>query len=163
MATRDVFSPFGAEFPSANFPELTIDAQRRPILRFDASTDEAAYWTSIAPQGLTGTVTAEILAYMLSGTSGSVRFQVAVEAVTPADAVDLDSADSFDSDNSAGASVPATQGHLFVVSVTLTNKDGIAASDYFRVRVRRDADGTSGTDDATGDCCVLAIELRDAA
>jgi hypothetical protein len=42
----------------------------------------------------------------------------------------------------------------------MTNADSIAAGDYVRLRVRRDADGTSGTDDATGDMGLLLAELR---
>lgn len=162
MATRAVFTPTSAEFPASGFavPSVVND---RPVIAFDASTDENVYFTDIAPQGLTGTITALITYMMASATTGSVRFQAALEAVTDGDATDLDAGTSFDTDNSAGATVPGTAGHIDQLSVTMTNADSIAAGDYYRLRVRRDADGTSGTDDATGDCYVLAVELRDSA
>lgn len=163
MATRAVYLPTSAELPASAFAALKKDAQERFVLAFDASTDENVYWSGVMPQGISGTLTAVISYYMVSAASGAVRFQVALEAVTAADALDLDSASDFDTDNSNGATVPGTQGYLGQLSVTLTNADSATAGDYYRLRVRRDADGTSGTDDATGDCHVLSVELRDAA
>lgn len=162
MATRHVFTPLAAEFPASSFPQLDkINA--RPALAFDASADEAAYWTGIAAQGFTGAVTVLITYMMASATSGAVRFQAQLEAVTDGDAVDLDAGTSFDTANSNGETVPGTAGYISQLSITMTNADSIAAGDYFRLSVNRDADGTSGTDDAAGDCYVLSAELRDAA
>lgn len=164
MASRFNFLPNGAEFPASNFPELVL-VNRRPALAFDATAtpDETCYWTGVAPQGLTGTITVVITYMMASATSGAVRFQAALEAVTDGDATDLDATTSFDTANSAGATVPGTAGYIDQLSITMTNADSIAAGDYFRLSLNRDADGTSGTDDATGDCYVLSVELRDAA
>lgn len=163
MSTRAIFIPISAELPASAYPELKRDGQDRFSLAFDAATDENVYWTGIAPQGFTGAVTVVVTYRMASAVSGDVRFQAALEAISDGDALDTDSASSFDTDNSAGATVPGTAGYIDQVSVTMTNADSIAAGDLFRLRLRRDADGTSGTDDATGDCEVLAVELRDAA
>jgi hypothetical protein len=161
MATRFVFTPLSAEFPSANFPELNI-INRRPVLAFDAATDETVYWTGIAPQGLTGTVTVVITYMMASATSNNIIMQAALEAVSDGDATDLDAGTSFDTANSSSAvTVPGTAGYIDQVSVTLTNADSIAAGDYFRLSINRDAD--NGSDTATGDLYVLTVELRDAA
>jgi hypothetical protein len=162
MATRVVCSPLSAEFPSSAFAQLT-KSNERPVVAFDAATDENVYWSGIAPQGLAGAVTVVVTYAMASATTGAVRFQAALEAITDGDAVDTDATSSFDTDNSAGASVPGTAGYIDQLSISMTNADSIAAGDYFRLRLRRDADGTSGTDDASGDCLVLAVELRDAA
>jgi hypothetical protein len=162
MATRAVFTPYSAEFPASNFPQLTL-SNRRPVLAYDASTQETAQWTGVAPQGLTGTVTAVITYAMASATANNVEFEVSLEAISDGDSVDTDAADSFDSVNSSGgATVPGTAGHIDQLSVTLTNADSIAAGDYFRLKVSRDADdGTNDT--ATGDLYLLAAELRDGA
>jgi hypothetical protein len=163
MATRAIFTPLAAEFPSSNFPQLLL-VNQRPVLAYDASTDETAYWTGIAAQGLTGTLTAIITYIMQSATTGTVGFQVSLEAVSDGDATDLDAGTSFDSvNNSASTTVPGTAGYIDQISVTLTNADSIAAADYFRLSVNRDADGSAITDSATGDAYVLAVELRDAA
>ena len=98
------------------------------MLSFDAASDENVYWTGIAPQGLTGTITLVVSYYMASATSGAVRFQAALEAVTAADATDLDAGVSFDTDNSNGATVPGTAGYLGQISVTMTNADSMAAA-----------------------------------
>jgi hypothetical protein len=161
MATRAVFHPYAAEFPSASFPAL-LHVNRRPALAFDASSDETCYWTAIAPQGLSGAITVVVTYIMASATTGAVRFQAQIEAITDGDTVDLDTTTSFDTANSAGEGVPSTAGYASQVSITMTTSDSLAEGDYYRLSLNRDADGTSGTDDATGDCYVLAVELRDA-
>lgn len=149
-----------AEYPVTNYAARTL-VNRRPVLAFDAATDETAYWTFVAPQGLTGTITVVISYIMASATSGSVYFQAALEAVTDGDATDLDAGTSFDTANSGNGTVPGTAGYLDQISITMTNADSMAAADYVRLSVNRDADNASDT--ATGDCYVLAVELRDGA
>lgn len=162
MATRFVFGPLSAEFPTSNFPALSV-VNERPELLFDASTAETCYWTGIAPQGLTGTLTAVVTYAMVSATSGKVDFEGSIEALTALDAVDTDATSSFDTANTITApTVPGTAGYIDQFTITLTTADSIAAGDYFRFRLKRDAaDATNDT--ATGDCAVLAVELRDAA
>ncbi len=157
-----VGTPYSAEFPASNFPALLL-SNRRPVLAFDASTDETAYWSGIAPQGLVGTtITCVLTIAMASATSGTVGFQAQLEAITDGDAVDTDAATSFDSvNNSASTTVPGTAGYIKQISITMTNKDAIAAGDYFRLSINRDADGSAITDSATGDAYLLSVELRD--
>ncbi len=161
MATRFVGLPHAAEFPASNFPQIT-QINQRPALAFDAATDETAYWTDVAPQGLTGTITVYIHYAMASATSGNVIWQGAVEAISDGDATDLDSATSFDTQNSsATTAVPGTSGYVDVVSITMTNADSLAAADLYRLAINRDAN--NGSDTASGDAYLLAVELRDAA
>lgn len=160
MATRCIFTPNSAEFPAAAFPALTL-INRRPVLAFDAATDETAYWTAIAPQGLTGTLLAIVTYMMASATSGAVYWEGILEAVTDGDATDLDAGTSFGTTNSANGTVPATAGYIDQITITLTNADSIAVGDYFRLSINRDANNASDT--ATGDAYLLAVELRDSA
>lgn len=154
--TRIVFTPEEAAFPSTNFPQL-LKVNSRFVLGFDASTSETCYWTGIAPQGLTGALSATITWMAASATSGDVDWDVAIEAVTSGDSLDLDATTSFGSVNSAdNNSVPGTAGYMLQTSVTLTNNDSIAAGDYFRISLTRDI-----ADTATGDIYVLAVEIRD--
>jgi hypothetical protein len=162
MATRYVLTPGSARLPSGNYA-VYEEVNGRPALKFDAATDWTAEWTVKAPQGLSGALTAIIGFFLATATAGSVRWQVEVEAVGDGDALDLDAAESFDAANSAGTTAPATAGYYKQVSVALTNADGVAAGDYLRLRVRRDADGTSGTDDAAGFAYLTEVEIRDAA
>lgn len=161
MATISVpLLPGAAENPATNFPQYLIDAQRRPVLAFDAATAETCYWTGFAPQGITALGPAIINYYMTSATSGKVDFEIAIEAITDGDSTDLDATTSFDTANTITApTVPGTAGYLDQISCTLTNADSIAAGDYFRLSLKRDAaDGTNDT--ATGDAYVLGVELR---
>lgn len=160
MATRFVGGPLAAEFPASNYPQLTL-SNRRPVLGFDASTDETAYWTFVAPQGFTGTVTLVLFYAMASATSGNIYWQAQLEAITPGDSTDTDATTSFDTANSGNGAVPGTAGHMQAISITMTNADSIAAGDLVRLSVNRDADNASDT--ATGDAYLLAVELRDAA
>lgn len=161
MATRAILTPEGAHYPATNFPALLL-SNRRPVLAFDASTSETAYWTFVAPQGVTGTWTAVISYAMASATTGGVAFDVALEAITSGDALDTDAATSFDTVNGGNDSaVPGTAGYMEQISITLTNADSIAAADLVRVSVARDV--ADAADTATGDCYLIACEIRDGA
>jgi hypothetical protein len=107
-----------------------------------------------------GSLKADIFYMMASATSGKVDFDVLVEAITTADALDLDSASSFDSANSGDQAVPSVAGYLGQVTITLTNKDSVAAGDYVRIRLERDADDATN-DTATGDARVLLVVIRE--
>jgi predicted RecA/RadA family phage recombinase len=161
MATRAVLLPEAAHYPATNFPALLL-SNRRPVLAFDASTSETAYWTFVAPQGITGTLTAVISYAMASATTGGVAFDVALEAISSGDALDTDATTSFDSVNTGtDAAVPGTAGYMEQISITLTNADSIAAADLVRVSVARAV--ANGADTATGDCYLIACEIRDGA
>jgi hypothetical protein len=164
MATRFTLTVDAARpVLSVAFPELNEDTQNRRYLAFDATADETAEWGPfVVPQNVSGAWTAIVHYYMATATSASVRVQIQIECVTPGDALDMDSARSFDTATSAGDVVPGTGQYPDSFSLSL-NMDSAAAGDRMWVRFNRDADGTSGTDDATGDMRVTAIELRDSA
>lgn len=163
--TRAVFTPYGAEFPSTNFPQLEHihSTARRPVLSFDPTTDESCYWTDVAPVAFTGPINAVISYCMRTATSGSVRFQAQIEAVSDGDSTDLDASESLDTADSVGSTVPGTAGFMKQATIAMTHVDSMVAGDMYRFKLTRDADGTSGTDDATGDCHVISVELQDAA
>lgn len=139
--------------------------QNRPYLAFDDTTVEGARSPAFQmPAAYTGsgTLKADIHYVMASATSGKVDFEVSVEAITPADAVNMNSGTSFDTLNAANQTVPGTAGYLGKLTVTLTNKDSVAAGDYVRLKLERDAD--DGTDDtASGDARVLLVTIREEA
>lgn len=160
--TIAVLTPMSAEFESASFPQLAISSDAsggRPYLGF--ATGEAATWTLVAPQGLTGTMTAVITYAMASATANAVEWRVEVEAITDGDTLDTDAAEGFDSVNDSGdITVPGTAGYIDQASITLTNQDSAAAGDLLRIRVTKIAPAGSA---ATGDGNVYMVELRDAA
>lgn len=160
MASRERLSPLSAEFPSSNFPQLRL-SNRRPILAYDGSTSETAYWTIAVPQGITGTITLAICYAMDTNTNANTcAWDVAVEAISDGDAVDTDATTSFDSvNNSTTETNPTTAGYIKITVVTLSNVDSWAAGDYARISIARDV----ATDSSSGEAFLFWAELRDAA
>jgi hypothetical protein len=140
------------------------NVQNRPYLSFDDTTVEGCRSVPFQmPAAYTGsgTLKADVHYIMASATTGTVNFEASVEAFTAADAVDLDAGESFDTANSGSATVPATAGHLGVMTITLTNKDSVAAGDYVRLKIERDADDAGSDDSATGDARLLQVVVRE--
>jgi len=151
--------------PDAFIPDTTNPpdrgiVQNRAFMGFDDTTDETAYSKAFRmPSGYGGgALTAVITYFMASATSGTAGFDVAVEAVTDGDTLDLDSASSFDTDNTDSETVPGTAGHVSQLTISLSNDDGVVAGDSVRLRINRDAAG----DTATGDARVLWVSLVEA-
>ena len=121
-----------------------------------------AYWTLVAPQGLSGAQSLVITYAMASATGGGVAVDVAIEAISDGDAVDTDAATSFDAANTGtAAAVPATAGLIDQVTVSLASVDSMAAGDYVRISLTRAV--TNAVDTAAGDLYFLAAEWRDSA
>jgi len=72
-------------------------------------------------------------------------------------------AGSFDTAATAGTTTSGTAYVPNVTEITITAIDGITAGDPYRLKVYRDADGTSDTDSLTVDAQLFAVEVRSAA
>jgi hypothetical protein len=160
MASRFQLTPYAAELAGiANYPQLT-HINGIPALSYDPTTDESAIWSFRLPVGWTGTPAIRVDCMMASAVTGNIGLKAQVMAVTPGDALDLDTATSYDTVNTvSGVTVPATAGYLFTASVTLTNFDSGVAGDWVRLMLTRDAAG----DTATGDLYVLSVMVEDGA
>ena len=109
-----------------------------------------------------GTVYCKLFFTMANTATGNVVFNCAVEAITPADAHNLITDEYFDTENdSASTAVPGTTGYLGTVTITLTNKDSVAAGDLVRLKITRDV--ADGGDDANSDARVYAVQIYEAA
>ena len=166
MATTDtllIFTPLNNEPPTSIF--ATLDTRNvHPVLDFDAATDEEAVFKGIMPtQYDGGGITLRIHYSMSTATANEVVWQAAFERVSDSQQ-DIDS-DGFAAFQSSGAiTVPATSGFVDITTVAFTSgsqMDGVLAGEGFRLKIRRDADDTSGTDDATGDAELWAVEVRE--
>jgi len=96
----------------------------------------------------------------VTATTGSARIQTQFEKIA---GQDMD-ADSFAAANSGAAAANGTSGIETVTTITHTDggeMDSVGAGDRFRLRVTRDANGTSGTDDMSGDMELTTVELRE--
>ena len=131
----------------------------RPALSYDDTDEEAAVSveTQMPNSYAAGTLKADIHFDTASDATNDVAFDVFVEAKTPGtDTLDMESAASWDSANSGTASVAGTTaGDPQVLTITLTNKDSVAAGDLFRIGLRRDTD--SANDDVSGDVYVREV------
>ena len=164
MATGNTlvtFFAYGSAQPSSNFATLDI-RNGHVVLDFDASTDEESVWQGVMPQNYAGGgITLKLHFMATSATSGNVVWQAAFERVAGQDA-DSDGFASFQA--SGQVAVNGTSGIESIATITFTNgaqMDSVVAGDEFRLKVRRDADSTTATDDAAGDAELRSVEMRE--
>lgn len=161
------FGPFETFRPSDNEPPAAAFAtsatrNAHPILEFDDTTDEEAVFGSVLARAYSGAgLTVGIVYLMATATTGTVRWEAAFERHED-DAVDLD-ADSFAAAQSVGDVVPNVAGEPGYCEIVFTAAqiDGLLRGESYRVKVRRDANGTTGTDDATGDAQLMRVTVRE--
>lgn len=170
MASGDtlaIFTPLNNEPPSSGYATLDV-RNSRSCLDFDADTDEEAVFTGIMPQSYANTTGVTVHLWTGSSTdqtSGTIAWELLFERVIE-DSTDLD-ADSF-ATSAAGnrfvqtAPTGASQiAHDTKAIAKGTVLDSVVAGDMFRLKIRRDADGTSQTDSMTGDAELFGIEIRE--
>lgn len=160
MATRYELDPKAAHFPNAAaMPALSRSTAGDFALAFDAAANESAAWSFTAPNGLTGALFVD-LHLATTATAGDVDWDVQVQAVTAADALNVLTTTSYATVNSTDNTVvPASAGTLFTVTVALVNTDSMAAGDRVRLLVTRDA----ASDTAAADVYLLGGAFRDSA
>lgn len=133
------------------------------VLDFDGAADEEAVFEGALPITYAGGgLTVDTFWAFTSATSGSLRVQAAFERIDLS-SLDID-ADSFAAFQSAGGTAPGTCGQVIKVSLAFTNgadMDSLAAGELFRLKIHRDADGTSGTDDIATDAELLCVVVRE--
>lgn len=159
--TLGVWATLSNEPPASNF--ATLDTRNsHVVLDFDATTDEEAVFRGVMPQNYAGGgITLKIHFMATSATSGNAVWQAAFEALASQDA-DSDGFASFQ--GSGQVAVNGTSGVESIATITFTDgaqMDSVAAGGEFRLKIRRDADNTSATDDATGDLELTLVEMRE--
>lgn len=158
--TLVVFGPNDNEPPSANY--ATLDTRNGvPCLDFDGATDEEAVFSGVLPEHYAGGGLTVILKVAFSSAiSGDSRWQADIERGT----TDIDSDSFTGSFQSAGGTANATSGITTDVSIAFTSgaqMDFLAAGERFRLKIRRDADGTSGVDDIVTDAELFAVHIKE--
>lgn len=150
-----------AKLPASNAAALDASEVNFRAL-FDASTDESLFWQFRMPSDYASGLTLKLQFSMVStqSTTKYIEWEGYVMAVTPGDSADIVT-DSYDTVNAGNLDVSSvTAGYLKEISITLTNADSLAAGDYVKIKVARDANGTNGTDSATGDAELVAASLE---
>jgi len=160
--TLAVFTPLHNEPPSAAY--MTLDVRNgHPVLDADGATDEEAVFTGILPRHYAGGgLTVYLHVMFSSATSGNAYWQAAFERMDDG-TLDTD-ADSFAAFQGAAGNPNGTSGIMTLVTITFTSgaqMDSLAAGEMFRLKVRRDADGSVGTDDVTTDAELVGIEIKE--
>jgi len=90
-----------------------------------------------------------------------VVWGVQVEAITDGDSINLSTTSSFDTTNNGTSAVPGTAGYPKSLTISLTNKDSVAAGDWVRIKVARKA--ADGSDTATGNANLFSLRIREEA
>ena len=150
-----------AKLPSLN-PSRIEGAQKRWYLLFDDTIDQSCQWQFRMPNDYVSSFTAKLQFSMADTQTGinKVKFSVSVMAVTPEDAVDIET-DSFDGENTGVKTLDNNQvaGYLKELSIPLTNADNVVAGDLVIIKIVRDADDVVD-DTAIGDAELCAISLE---
>lgn len=164
MATRKILLlPEEAQFLASAFPQYVKNLGTNfpvPGLAYDATTDEAAFWRFVAADYGSGSITIRVFWYADTATSANVVWEAQLSAITPdSDTQDIETdglaALNFVQDTHLGT----TGQRVHSATITLSNLDSIAAGDLCTLRIARDANSTSATDDMTGDAILLAAEV----
>jgi len=163
MASGDtlcIWTALSNEPPASAYATLDL-RNAHPCLDFDGSTDEEAVFRGIMPRNYAGGgVTVYLHIRFTSATSGNAYFQAAFELC---DGLDID-ADSFAAFQGADADPNGTSGISTICTITFTDgaqMDSVGVGDEFRLKIRRDADGSVGTDDVATDAELYAIEIKE--
>ena len=163
MASGDTlcrFFPRNAERPATNYPQ-NITRNGVEALAFDAATDESCEFAGFMPRHYGGGGLTVTIGWMAAtATSGNCIWDLAMKSVSD-DADDLDTK-AFAAANSVTDAAASASGELSYATITFTDgadMDSIAAGEYFRMQLTRDAD--NGSDTMTGDAQLVFIEIRE--
>ena len=165
MASGDsliIFTPQNNEPPSASY--ATFDTRNGYlVLDFDPDADESAIFRGVMPRNYTGGGVTVTVGWMATtATSGTISLDVAFMSVTD-DVDDLDTK-AFAAANNANPTAASASGEVDHIAVTFTDgadMDSVAVGEMFFIKITRDADGTTSTDNMTGDMELVFIEIRE--
>lgn len=164
MASGDTLAVF---FPQQGEPGATSATMKirnqAYVLAFDDTTDQSIEFPGFMPRNYGGggiTVTVGWMA--TSATANTISLDVGFKSFTD-DADDLDTK-AFATVNNANPTAPNLSGEIDYATITFTDgadMDSVAAGEYFRMIVTRDANGTTSTDNMTGDMELVFVEIKE--
>lgn len=160
--TLEVFKAIDNEPPSSNF--ATFDIRNGiAVLDFDDTTDESAEFGGFMPRNYDGGGVTITIGWMAtSATSGTISLDAAFKSLSD-DADDVDSK-SFAAANNANPTTASASGEIDYATITFTDgadMDSVAAGEYFRLKITRDANGTTSTDNMSGDMELVFVEIKE--
>ena len=168
MASGDTLAIFvaqHAELPSASYATLDTHAGASndliSVLDYDAAADESAVFPGFMPGHYgAGGITVTLGWMSAAATSGVCVWNVGFKSVTD-DADDLDTK-AFAAVNPGSATTASAAGEVDYFDITFTDgadMDSVAAGEYFRMIVTRDADSSSDT--LVGDAELVFVHIKE--
>jgi hypothetical protein len=162
MATvYQLLLPEEAQFLGSSFAQFNkVNGTNVPVasLAYDAAATEYGFWKWAPFQYGSGNITCDLFWYADTATSGVVRWEVALAAITP----DVDTQDVETKALATALTVDDT--HLGTVgqrlhraSVAISNLDSVAAGDECWLRVGRI--GGNAADTMAGDALLSSVRL----
>jgi len=131
------------------------------VLDFDDGGDEDAIFKGYMPANYAGGGIDVVVMWMAtSATSGTISLDVQLMSLTD-DADDVDTK-AFAAANNANPTTANATGEIDYVTVAFTNgadMDSVAADETFLLKVTRDGDGTTSTDNMSGDMELWGIAI----
>lgn len=165
MASRLIFTARDADYPDDPPPNFSRDAAGHLFLAFNDSTDESCVFEARAPSNLDvgGDQRFRAISRSETATTGNVVLEIEVEAITPdIDTTDTQTVSTFATavpETVAAHGTPAGRIGVDTVTLTVLEADSIAAGDWCRFRVRRNANDVADT--LIGDYELTGLELDD--
>lgn len=162
MATvRQYLAAEEAQFLATAFPAFTkTNGTNFPVtgLAFDAAATESAYWHLAAFNYGSGNLTCDVEWYADTASSGVVRWDAAIAAITPdADTTDVETKAFATSQSVDDTHLGTTAQRLHQASITISNLDALAALDEVWFRLGRL--GGHANDTMTGDAIAVSVRL----
>jgi hypothetical protein len=138
----DLLYPADAEFAASSFPQyVKANGTSFPVsgLAYDAASQENAYWkfTPLLYGGVS-TLVLYLIWYADTASSGVVRWDAAIAAITPdVDTQDVEAKALATSTSLDDTHLGTTGQRLHLAVLTLTNLDSMAAKDACFIRISR--------------------------
>ena len=156
------FDALAGQAPATNYATLDI-RNVVAVLDFDDTADESMEFGGLMPRHYAGGgITVTVGWAATTATTGTISLDVAFKSISD-DADDLDTK-AFAAANNANPATASASGEVDYATITFTDgadMDSISAGEYFRMKVTRDADGTTSTDSMTGDMELVFVEIRE--
>lgn len=144
------------EIPTSNGGQHDV-RNNRPCVDLDAANDESLHVSGLMPPHYSGgTFVVNVTHASSTATSGNVVLTAEMERVGTV--LDMDG-DSFAAASTVTTAVSGTSGNGSTSTIAAVANDSVAAGEFFRLRITRDANNASDT--AAGDLEVFAVELKE--
>jgi hypothetical protein len=151
--------------PISSYASLDTRGAVHFVLDFDGTADQEIQFHGVLPSTYGGGgLTVTLWVAFSAATSGNSRWQADIERIQ-AGTTDLDLPSFTGTFQSVGIAAPAGSSGIVatgdIVFTAGAAMDGLLAGEAFRLLIRRDADGTSGTDDITSDAELLRVVIKE--